>query len=151
MTTVGTTIRDRVRENTPAEDNSVMDQKVMDRMSRFRNLSISEINRRLEKLQKEWDIERALEVNASSIALASIFLGTFRRKSWFLLTFVVAGFLLQHGIQGWCPPLIPLRKMGFRTRAEIDEEIYALKALRGDFDNISATSSPEDILAGFRR
>jgi hypothetical protein len=32
--------------------------------------------------------------------------------------------------------------MGVRTRAEIDQEKYALKALRGDFQNI-APSSPE--------
>jgi hypothetical protein len=151
METNGTTIRDRVRENTPGEKNTMMDQTVMDRMSRYRNLSISEINKRLEKLEKEWDIERALGIYASSIGLASIFLGAFRRRRWYLLSFVAAGFLLMDGIRGWAPPMIPLRRMGFRTKAEIDEEIYALKALRGDFDNISSTASPEDILASFRR
>ncbi len=151
MATEGTTIKDRVRENTPEDKNMRMDQTVMDRMSRYRNLSISEINRRLEKLQKEWDIERALEVNASSLALTGVFLGAFMSRKWYLLTFAATGFLLQYVIKGWSPPLVLLRKAGFRTRAEIDEEIYALKALRGDFDNISSTSSPEDILASFRR
>ncbi|WP_231602749.1 hypothetical protein [Neorhodopirellula pilleata] len=29
-----------------------------------------------------------------------------------------------------------MRRMGFRTSAEINEERYALKALRGDFERI---------------
>jgi hypothetical protein len=43
------------------------------------------------------------------------------------------GFLLQHAVQGWCPPLPLLRRLGVRTADEINEERYALKALRGDF------------------
>lgn len=34
--------------------------------------------------------------------------------------------LLQHGLQGWCPPLPVLRRLGVRTRGEIDREKYAL-------------------------
>ena len=53
-----------------------------------------------------------------------------------MLPLVVSGFLLQHAIQGWCPPLPVFRKLGFRTRAEIEQERYALKLLRGDFSEI---------------
>jgi hypothetical protein len=42
---------------------------------------------------------------------------------------VVLSFLLQHALQGWCPPLPILRRMGVRTRGEIDQEKYELKAL----------------------
>lgn len=150
METETATIRDRVRENTSGEQNERLDQTVIDRMNRYRNLTIYEINKRLQKLEKEWDIERALEVNASSLALSGIILGTLVKKRWFMLSFVVTAFLLQHGLRGWCPPLPVLRRLGFRTRKEIDEEIYALKTLRGDFNDISSTSDPEDIIAGFR-
>jgi hypothetical protein len=34
--------------------------------------------------------------------------------------------------QGWCPPLTVFRRLGVRTRREIDLERYAIKALRGD-------------------
>ncbi|HLN55561.1 MAG TPA: YgaP-like transmembrane domain [Bacteroidales bacterium] len=151
MATEGTTIRDRVRENTPDETNMKMDEKLMERTDRYQNLSVSEINTRLDKVQNEWDIERALEVNLSSLALTGLVFGTIFSKKWYMMTLVVAGFLLQHGIQGWCPPLTLLRKLGFRTRSEIDEEIYALKTLRGDFDNINSSSAPIQILASFRR
>jgi hypothetical protein len=50
---------------------------------------------------------------------------------------MVLGFFAQHAIQGWCPPLPLFRKLGYRTRKEIDKEKYALKLLRGDFDIVS--------------
>jgi DnaJ-domain-containing protein 1 len=33
----------------------------------------------------------------------------------------------------WCPSLSALRRLGIRSRQEIDEEKYALRTLRGDF------------------
>ena len=51
---------------------------------------------------------------------------------------LVAAFLLQHALQGWCPPVPLFRHLGFRTAAEIDEERCALKALRGDFREVPA-------------
>ena len=56
---------------------------------------------------------------------------------------VMMSFLVQHSVQGWCPPMPLFRKLGVRTRQEIEREKYALKALRGDFDQIS-----EDDFAG---
>jgi hypothetical protein len=55
---------------------------------------------------------------------------------WLILPIIASTFLLQYAIQGWCPPIYLLRRFGFRTRQEINLEIYALKALRGDFDEI---------------
>lgn len=50
---------------------------------------------------------------------------------------VVAGLHLQHALRGWCPPLPVLRRLGFRTRAEIDRERYALKVVRDDLDALA--------------
>ena len=36
-------------------------------------------------------------------------------------------------LQGWGPPVPLFRRLGFRTRAEIARERYALKGIRGDF------------------
>jgi hypothetical protein len=62
--------------------------------------------------------------------------GTVNRK-WYLLPAGVAAFLLLHAVQGWCPPLPVLRRLGFRTAAEIAYERYALKAMRGDFEKMT--------------
>jgi hypothetical protein len=50
---------------------------------------------------------------------------------------VVGGFLLKHAVSGWCPPVPLLRRLGVRTRSELDREKFALKALRGDFKNLN--------------
>jgi len=57
-----------------------------------------------------------------------------------ILPAVVMIFLFQHAVQGWCPPLPLFRRMGKRTRHEIEEERHALKALRGDYDRVFSTS-----------
>lgn len=91
------------------------------------------IQRRLDELDAEWDTERMLEANASALVLAGLGLGSWVDRRFYLLPAVVAGFLLQHALQGWCPPLPVLRRLGVRTQTEIELERYALKALRGDF------------------
>ena len=96
------------------------------------------IDQRLEELDREWDIERVLEANASGLMIAGVLLGTTMHRRWYALSAGVAGFLLQHALQGWCPPLPLLRRLGVRTAEEINRERYALKALRGDFEGISA-------------
>ena len=94
-----------------------------------------EISARLEELDREWDIERVLETQASSLSLLGLFLGATVDKRFMLLPAVVAGFFLQHALQGWCPPVPVLRRLGIRTQSEIEHERYALMALRGDFRN----------------
>jgi hypothetical protein len=48
---------------------------------------------------------------------------------------VASAFMISQAITGWCPPLPLLKALAFRSRAEIDKEKFALKVLRGDFDN----------------
>ena len=63
---------------------------------------------------------------------------------WIALPIVAGAFLFQHAIQGWCPPVPIFRRLGVRTRDEINREKYALKALRGDFDEINSMRHPEE-------
>jgi hypothetical protein len=104
-----------------------------DRLFRDSVLSDEEIAERIAALDREWDIERYLEVLAPGLALTGVVLGILRDRKWVVLSAMVLGFLVQHAIQGWCPPLAALRSSGVRTRREIEEERYALKVLRGDF------------------
>jgi hypothetical protein len=95
------------------------------------------IDARLRELDEEWDIERALEANAATASLLGLTLALTLDRRWMALPIAVAAFLLQHAVQGWCPPLPVLRRMGVRTADEIARERYALKALRGDFAGIA--------------
>ncbi|HEY2892970.1 MAG TPA: hypothetical protein VGJ16_02110 [Pirellulales bacterium] len=84
------------------------------------------IHRRLNELDEEWDIERYVETMAPTFTLAGLTLGLTRDRRWFLLPFLVQAFFLQHALQGWCPPIPVLRRLGVRTIQEIEGERCAL-------------------------
>lgn len=88
------------------------------------------IPERLKQLEREWDVERTLETFSAALTLFGLVRGVAsRRPRWFLLPLAVQGFFLQHALQGWCPPLPLLRRMGTRTQSEIDEERHILTTL----------------------
>ena len=120
---------DRVRRATSLEWNQRIDQVTESNIQSYVNSSHAVIQKRIEELDEEWDVERVLEVNASTLALTGFALGVTVNRKWLALPAVVMAFLLQHGVQGWCPPLPLLRRLGVRTRGEIDREKYALKTL----------------------
>lgn len=120
---------DRVRRSTAMESNQQIDRETDRNIKRYSKMDRSAIQRRIETLDREWDVERMLEVNASTLALTGLVMGLTVNRKWFALPGVVLPFLLQHGLQGWCPPLPILRRFGVRTRGEIDREKYALKAV----------------------
>jgi hypothetical protein len=127
---------DRVFQHTPPNVNEKIIRQIEMAVAYYSG-NPDKIENRLQELNKEWDIERMLETNASIISLFGLTLGIFGKRSWLMLPLVVVSFLLQHAIQGWCPPLALLRWIGFRTKEEIFRERDALKALRGDYDSIS--------------
>jgi hypothetical protein len=121
-----------------ADTNAAIDAETEERVRRYATADPGVISERIDELEREWDIERWLETNASLLALAGVALGAFVHRRWLLLPALVLGFPLQHALQGWCPPIEVLRRLGVRTRREIDWEKFALKALRGDFLRVSA-------------
>lgn len=127
---------DRVPKSTAPQINAWIAEQTRQRVAKYADASPATIHRRLEELDQEWDIERTLEANAATAVMASVALGATVDRRWFFFPAVIGGFLLQHAIQGWCPPLIWFRRMGVRTQSEIDYERYALKALRGDFRGV---------------
>lgn len=146
----------RVPDHTPADINEMIRRRTEEKIAEVAAGGPGAIERRLQELDHEWDIERALEANAASISLAGLALGAFADRRFFALPALVAGFLLQHALQGWCPPVPIMRRVGFRTQTEIEEERYALKLLRGDFREVGSPDSNiprshADLLAAVRR
>jgi hypothetical protein len=120
---------DRVPRNTAPDVNERIRRQTLANLGRYRNAAPEAIARRLEELDHEWDIERAIEANAAGIALAGVALGAFVDRRFLLLPAAVCLFLMQHALQGWCPPVPILRRLGFRTAREIFEERLALNSL----------------------
>jgi hypothetical protein len=125
-----TATANRVEENTTAAVNRKIHETIETSIARYAHASPAEIRRRLRQLDREWDIERCLETMAPTLSLVGIVLGfTKRKRRWFLLPAVVQAFFLQHALQGWCPPIPILRRLGVRTFNEIQEEREALEKL----------------------
>ena len=128
---------ERVRRHTPPKTQAKIEQRLERNVSFHGTRTKTDRARRIAELEEEWSIERHLDTTASALGLGGALLGLTVSKKWLLASAVVGGFLLQHAITGWCPPLTLFRRLGVRTRSEIDREKFALKALRGDFKDLA--------------
>lgn len=126
----------RVPEHTAEYVNEEIRRQTEANVVRYAAAGPEAIDRRLAELDREWDIERTLEANAATLTAVGAGLALLVDRRFALVPLVVGGFLLQHAVQGWCPPLPVFRRYGVRTQTEIDHERYALKALRGDFREV---------------
>ena len=133
----------RVPLNTSYDANQRIREHFHQCVSYYSNFP-EEIPDRLKELDREWDVERTLAAMSSSLTLLGIVLGARGRRRALGLSAIVQTFYMQHTLQGWCPPLPLLRRMGFRTATEIEREKCALKDLLRDRD-------PEEVLADSAR
>ena len=135
---------DAVGANTKPSVQQKIDKNIREQIIHFASQPKDVITRRIVELENEWDIERVLEANAAGIGLVSLLWGCTMNKKCLALTATVLSFLLLHSTQGWCPPVPVLRRLGVRTRREIDRELFALKVLRGDFQTVSLENNSAD-------
>ena len=126
----------RVELHTAPHVNEAIRKRTDAEVACHERASAARIGQRLRALDREWDVERLLQVNASLVVLLGLALGTTVSRKFLLLPAGVFGFFAQHALQGWCPPIPVFRRLGVRTQREIERERYALKALRGDFDPV---------------
>lgn len=119
----------KVNEHTPEHINQEIQNEIKERVQYYQHQDARMIEERLNKLDHEWDTERVLETNMATIALVSSLLGLSGKKNWMMLSAGVSLFMIQHAVQGWCPPLSIIRRFGVRTPAEINQERSALQKL----------------------
>lgn len=141
VTTIG-----RIRRLSPVKLNRGVEADTGQRLSYYATHP-EEIGDRLRELDAEWDIERAIELEAAGTVLTGVALGLTVDRKWFLLPALAATMLLLHNLNGQYPLLPLLRRLGLRTATEIAQERYALKAMRGDFEQVPPEAAPEQALA----
>lgn len=135
----------RVALNTHPNTNKNIRNNTLRRINIYKNSSDKILSDNVDKLNHEWDVERVLELSAAGVILGSTIMGLkTNRKYWFLMSGTVGLFLLQHSLQGWCPPAPLVRKCGIRTSEEINNEKIVYKLLKDDFTN--KPSNVEDLL-----
>jgi hypothetical protein len=106
--------------------------------------------RRLEELEREWDIERAIETEAPLVILAGVALAALAGRRFLAVPAFAAGMLLVHTLHGWYPLLPVFRALGLRSAREIGAEMYALKRSRGDFAAVAAGEPAERAERAYR-
>jgi len=131
---------DRIRRHTAGEVLRRIDDVTVASLSRCAE-SPAGTQQRLDRLDRESDTDRALEVEAATMGLIGLALGVFVRPQLLALPALVAGGVLLHATTGRYPLMPLFRRLGLRTAREIARERYALKALRGDFAGMGTTQA----------
>ena len=137
----------RVTQHTSRKINERIFSETQKNVERLCGTDRETLTRRLDELDREWDIERAIQTGAAGHVLLGLALGTWVDRRWYAWSGIVGGFLLLQALHGWAPPVPILRRLGFRSQTEIEEERDALRILRGDF---TPTDDPREALAQAR-
>lgn len=124
--------RDRVREHSSETVNRRIDQLTESSVNSALRGGRDAVQRRLAELDHEWDVDRALMLNFAVVGALTFALGIHRygrtlpfvpRRKGVLYVFgTQLAFLAMHAVVGWCPPAPVFRRLGFRTRPEIEAE-----------------------------
>ena len=124
---------DRARRHTAREVLQRIDAVTVAELHRCATGDPEAIERRLVRLDAEWDLDRTIEAEAAGMGLLGLALATFVDRRLLAVPATVAAALFLFASTGRYP-LAPLfRRAHIRTGKEIERERYALKALRGDF------------------
>jgi hypothetical protein len=102
------------------------------------------LEQRLCELDSEWDVDRVTTTAYSLLLLLGLFPAALAGGWWWAAPVLFAAFLVLHTAAGWSPGLPLVRQFGFRNSREINQERYALKAIRGDFQRLALVPSPQD-------
>lgn len=126
---------DRVRSHTSRKSLARIDHETKLSLDRHARGSLLAMLRRLAELDREWDLDRALMTTFAGTGGASAALSLWeasrrgRPGVWTAIFGAQLAFLVLHTVRGWCPPVAVLRRLGFRTRQEIEAERTALEQL----------------------
>lgn len=88
------------------------------------------LDQRLAQLDREWDVDRLFLAGGACAGILGILWGGLRNRLYLALPLAVFAFSWQRIVQGTCPPVEGLRRLGFRTALEIQDERTAIVAVR---------------------
>jgi hypothetical protein len=120
---------DRVRNHTAAHVNEAIDRKTGAHVRELAGRGREAVAARLAKLDREWDIERLIAVEAAVVATVLGELNRRRTSRFRMLLGAHQAMVMLHAATGWSPTTALLRRLGIRTRTEIDAERASLQNL----------------------
>lgn len=120
---------DKAERNTSPGAMQRFDEQLRENIASVKDADKRVIERRLTELDREWNVERAIELEAPATILLGLALGSLSNRKWFIVSAMAASMVIVHTLQGWYPLLPVFRAAGLRTAEEIEQERMALKAL----------------------
>ncbi|MEW5853783.1 MAG: hypothetical protein AB2A00_33720 [Myxococcota bacterium] len=119
---------DRVRAHTAHRVNERIDRLTEANVQHIARQGRGAIHRRLSELDREWDVDRVMQVIIPVAATISLQLGRRHRFARYAAR-AQLGWLAFHAFTGWSPPMVLLRRLGVRSAKEIETERQALLGL----------------------
>ena len=124
-------------------ENGNPESRTRDNIRFYGSLGNPGLSERIKSLEREWDAEKFIGTALSAASLFGLTMGIFGSRLWRLLAWTSLPLLFLHGQGKWKPSDGMIRSLGLRPRREIDQERYALKAIRGDFRAVEVPSGEE--------
>jgi len=120
---------DRIRQHTAPKVNQRLDRTALGNVFYYSGLSPEHLRLRLDELDREWDLDRVNQASFGLVGGITFLLGKTKDPRWHYVFGAQLGFLVMHAFLGWCPPVSLFRRLGVRTRLEIDAEKRLLEHL----------------------
>src|SRR5690606_11587201 len=135
---------DKVRMHTPSVVNHQLDAEAEHRLAEFLEggNNPAACHARITRLDQEWEMERVLALGVGVASIAAMLASKGLGRTLWSIPAIGGAVLVQQTLTGGSLLAPLLRRMGFRSRQEIEIEKYALKSLRGDFRRIPVEGGP---------
>lgn len=88
------------------------------------------VEARINELADEWDVDRVLNVAAASGSLLGLWFSLTGNRLWLVVPLALTAGVLHHALTEASPAVDVVRRLGFRTRDEIEAEMMALFSLQ---------------------
>jgi hypothetical protein len=120
---------------------SLETDSVKDSVRFYGSLGPQAVADRLKALEDEPELETVATLGMAGIGVLALVFGILGSRIWRLLAWAALPLIFAHARGRLSAPGEFLKTLGLRSRKEIEEEKYALKALRGDFREVGETQA----------
>ena len=131
-------------------ENPESQSRTRDNIRFYSTLSHQGLSSRIRQLDQEPDAECTIVSVLTGIGTFGLAMGLLGGRSFRLLSWISLPLAFAFSMGKWAPPPGILSRWGLRSRKEINEERYALKALRGDFRSVEPPAENESDNLGQR-
>lgn len=119
-------------------------EKLEQRLACLADAGVPAINDRLDQLEREWSCGRMTKATVGVLIVVGLLLTATLSVWWLILPAIGGVFLLQYLFMRTAWLGATFREMGFRPGADIDQEKFALRTLRGDFRHLPTVLESEN-------